>query len=915
MILRDYQQRCVDANLERFNAGPEPTLNVAATGCHAAGQGILMADGTIRDVEDVRPRDRLIGPDGKPRLVGRTVSSDGALVRIVPVKGRPFVVNLNHILTLVRTGKGSGKVIDVSVRDWLAWSGTRKHLYKLFRAEVKAFDYDGHRPLDPYFLGVILGDGSVYGSVRVSTPDPEIVEELRSQAKRRGMECRNVELRDGKCPQYTITGDRTGRRGSLLIRDLKQVGVWNRRAGDKHIPHAYRTAPWNDRRELLAGLLDTDGHLNRTPGYDFISKSPRLADGVAFVCRSLGLAAYVKQCEKGCQTGAVGTYYRVSISGDLRMIPCRVARKRVTSPRRQRKNVLRTGFSVESVGRGKYYGFSLDSDGRYLLDDFTVTHNTGKTVTFCEIAKSMREHGKVMVLCHERELVEQAEAKLRAVTMDAVGVEQGPRTAAGGLFSPDIVVASVPSLVSGTGDYRRMQKFNPRDFSAIIPDECHFAVTNTWGSVIDYFRGGNPDLRMAGFTATPDRRDEKSIMGAFPDLAFQYDYLDALNDGWLVKPRWAHVPIYDAQTLAVRSGGKDFTESDCSDLVNEINQIAATVKKTIELREDRKTLFFCVDIEHATRVTEVFANIRDSNAGFAAMVTGKTPLEQRQSTISAFRAGDIQTLVVVGIGNYGFDVPDIGCIVLGRPSASRPRVSQNIGRGTRVLPGIVDGLATPEERREAIAASAKPDIIILDFCFNSPDLVTPAAALLPAESAQVLELAARRARESDEAIDVLQAAAEANKELAEAVRIRRLGEGVRLDVTAVHEWMPVDPFAGLGLTPKEVPLWSKGKKPTRKMADVLTRHGVVNPEKLPWVHAKQLIDECMKIPSVKQVKWIKRCRLDPRSVSRSQANWLMSQLATGVTYRGRKMPRWMIPRGWVPNLPADEPANESEVPF
>ncbi len=110
-------------------------------------------------------------------------------------------------------------------------------------------------------------------------------------------------------------------------------------------------------------------------GFDYISKIKELSEGVAFVARSLGLAAYVRPCQKTCQTGNGGTYYRVMISGNTSIIPVRIPRK-ATFPRKQKRNVLRTRISVRPAGLGEYFGFELNKDGLFLLGDFTVTHNT-----------------------------------------------------------------------------------------------------------------------------------------------------------------------------------------------------------------------------------------------------------------------------------------------------------------------------------------------------------------------------------------------------------------------------------------------------------------------------------------------------------------------------------------------------------
>jgi ATP-dependent DNA helicase DinG len=150
------------------------------------------------------------------------------------------------------------------------------------------------------------------------------------------------------------------------------------RCENKFIPQMYKTASRKDRLALVAGLIDTDGSL-ANGCYDYISKSSHLADDLAFVCRSLGFAAYVTPCLKQAQTGPRRLYYRVCVSGDFREVPCRVGRKQAEA-RQQKKSVLRTGFKIVNTNTAEdFFGFTLSGDGRYLLDDFTVTHNSGKS--------------------------------------------------------------------------------------------------------------------------------------------------------------------------------------------------------------------------------------------------------------------------------------------------------------------------------------------------------------------------------------------------------------------------------------------------------------------------------------------------------------------------------------------------------
>jgi superfamily I DNA/RNA helicase len=379
-------------------------LVAAAAGCHRSGQQIMLFDGTAKAVEAVVVGDLLMGPDSKPRQVLQLIRGRGEMARIVPVKGEPFVVNLDHILTLQLSGwkyrERGNSTQDVKVRDVLSWPKTWQKDAKLFRVPIDTFQYRCELPIDPYFMGVLLGDGSFLGSVSVSKPGPEIKALCDAEAQRWGLEVRLNG--DETNPTWALTSgsaegkQRKGRNPLInILRD--KLGLWGLEGGCKFVPYQYRVASIEARRQIIAGLIDTDGHISGG-GCDFISKSKILSRDFAFLCRSVGLAAYVVECEKHDQNGQGGTYWRVSVSGDLSVLPMRIKKAPV---RKQCKDVLRTGFTMELLEEEEeFYGFTLDGDGRYLLGDFTVTHNSGKSSVIVERQARLVTEG-----CHPNEII------------------------------------------------------------------------------------------------------------------------------------------------------------------------------------------------------------------------------------------------------------------------------------------------------------------------------------------------------------------------------------------------------------------------------------------------------------------------------------------------------------------------------
>lgn len=361
--------------------------------CCAFGTKTLLHSGAIVNVEDIQVGDQLQGPDGTPRRVLSTVRGEAQMYEVRPHKGESFKVNEDHILTLAdmgspnhgpRTERGW---VDVSVKEWLGWDRHKKARHQLIRSGPVEFSGTAPLPVDPYFLGVLLGDGHTkYSTVSVCTADHEILDVLVQQAEVHGLDLR-CDWKDGAASTFFMSRKKGPGNQNVLTHKLRDLGLMGKGSGTKSIPEIYKRSSIQNRWQLLAGLMDTDGSSNGGVSYDYVSKSEQLAQDVAFVARSLGMSAYVKVCTKGCQTGAVGTYYRVAIAGAVQSMPCKVDRKKPKPRARGHHRETRLDFTVIPTGKvEKYAGFNLDGDGRYLLGDFTVTHNSMYSCYFAACA-------------------------------------------------------------------------------------------------------------------------------------------------------------------------------------------------------------------------------------------------------------------------------------------------------------------------------------------------------------------------------------------------------------------------------------------------------------------------------------------------------------------------------------------------
>lgn len=358
--------------------------------CHAEGTKILLYSGEIKEVQDIIVGDQLMGPDSTPRNVHALVKGENSLYRITPNRGEPFDVTGGHILCLKHNLKHLlryskyPEYIEVSVEDYAKLSFTEKEIYKIYKTPVDFKEKDDFE-LDPYWLGLMLGDGNFSkGAPRITTMDSEIESYFMeyTQALEPDYILRVETKSNNKAKSMSYScGYSCGPTRNKIMSRVEKLGLMNVTRKDKFIPDIYKTSSRRARLSLLAGLIDSDGHRVRGKNlYGFSNVSMKLIEDLTFVARSLGLSvSSPKKCIKTLPSGK-HTYFRVMISGPVWKIPCKVERKKIHGDSRTVvRNNLTSGFSIEKLdGHHPYYGFQVDKDHKYLLGDFTVTHNCGR---------------------------------------------------------------------------------------------------------------------------------------------------------------------------------------------------------------------------------------------------------------------------------------------------------------------------------------------------------------------------------------------------------------------------------------------------------------------------------------------------------------------------------------------------------
>ncbi len=339
--------------------------------CLGKGTKVVMYDGTLKKVEDVKVGDLLMGDDSTPRRVLSLARGKEEMYWIRQNKGIDYRVNKSHILSLKHSrndGKHKyGDILNISVDEYLKKSEKFKSNYKGYKV---AIDFK-EQPLkiEPYFLGLWLGDGRS-NDIRIATQDREVVEYLQDYANRLGKKLHRYKAED-KCPMYGITNIEDSKES--LQQKLQELDLIE----NKHIPHIYIANSKENRLELLAGLIDSDGFYDDEHHYfEIVQKNRKLAKDIKYLADTLGFRVSIAEKDATIkERGYKSELYRVRIYGNLDEIPTKIEQKRARELKSNRDHI-NTGIRVEFDKVDDYYGFVLDGNHLFLLEDMTVTHNT-----------------------------------------------------------------------------------------------------------------------------------------------------------------------------------------------------------------------------------------------------------------------------------------------------------------------------------------------------------------------------------------------------------------------------------------------------------------------------------------------------------------------------------------------------------
>lgn len=516
----------------------------------------------------------------------------------------------------------------------------------------------------------------------------------------------------------------------------------------------------------------------------------------------------------------------------------------------------------------------------------------GKTVMMAGAAMHW-PIGRIMMVSHRFELNDQARKTFEAICKEPVDFEQAS-------FMADqcsvanrcrIVVASVQSLNSKRKGKRRFERFDPNEFGLIMIDEAHRAVSPSYRRVIEYFQKNNSDCCLLGVTATPDRLDDVGLGHSFETVSCDYNIRWGIENAWLVPLKQTIVEVEGLDFSSIKSRKNEVGESDLdsrqlAEIVEAEQVMHEMATPILDMAGDSKSgIIFCSSVAHARRLSEILNRHRPNSS--MSIDSSLEPMHpERKRLLGMFKAGEVQFFCNVGVATEGFDAPIAELIAIARPTKSRALYTQMVGRGTRSLPGTIDGLNTAPERKAAIASSEKPYARVIDFVGQSGrhKLVCTGDILAgDGDPQDIIDAAKQAATNPNFDGDMLAAmeAAKKEKEALEAARRAKITAKAKYRSKDVDIWSPTE-----WVPPRTVPGFAGDTPPTEKQIARLSKFGLEKSEikQMNRKQASSLLGKCIDriekgLCSIKQKRLLSRFGVDASRMKFAEASKEIDRIA------------------------------------
>jgi len=301
-----------------------------------------------------------------------------------------------------------------------------------------------------------------------------------------------------------------------------------------------------------------------------------------------------------------------------------------------------------------------------------ATTGSGKTECASAIVQdALMRNRRIAFIVHRDNLVRQTIARFEKYGLNPSAVHPSfPRE-----YDNPCQVVSLQTIARRKSDLWLLNDI-------VIYDESHITSWSTLGKELIL---GNHHAVTIGLTATPWRLKKTESMGdLFHSLVLAPLPSQLIEWGYLARPRYFGLPGIDTSQVKTQMG--DFSLEDLGKVTNDPEVVKKAVENWERLGENRKTIAFCVNVNHSKMLTQEFL----SRGIKAAHVDGTMSTNERETIYNQLKSGEILAVTSCEALAEGFDVPDIGCVLLCRPTKSRSKYFQQLGRGLRIAPGKED---------------------------------------------------------------------------------------------------------------------------------------------------------------------------------------------------------------------------------
>jgi len=642
--LRDYQEEPMNKVLELFKKGKNDVILVAGTGFgkeQPYSEPVLTPDGW-KQMGDLKVGDFVIGSDGLPKkILGIYEQGEKEVYTVYFTNGAKVRCGLEHLWEVKRRGRKKWQVKTLKELLTLVNKKTYDKRYKktyfnrTYRVRlpkpIKGRKID--LPLDPYLLGVLLGDGGLTREVRITLSNDYVAQVIKEIVKQYSCDLK-IAKKYNKYKKYRIIGKNGSNTITSIIRNLKL----NKKSIEKHIPKMYLQADYYDRLKLLQGIIDTDGYYITNNLVEITTSSEQLYKDIVELARSLGI------------------YVSVGVKDNPSYVNLKGERIYCNTSYRIYLNFKKDYVSIEKIEKENYKEKSrciyIDSeDHLYITKDYILTHNTA---TLSWLLTQMKQVTTILV--DLTMLANQMYNEISKFSNLDVQIVNGKTTEA-----KEVNIVTVQLLNRRPDILQMLQKVT----GLIVLDEAHISGAETIKSILQSFQA----RYRLGLSATPTRSD--GLDGILEDV-FTYKVKTKVTN---MKVE-VHM-VEDYENLISASSYRKAIDNTIKrkyipflDLI--VDKLVGIKKKSIMIAVDNKEIQEMI----AERYKKYGVGILNSN----------TTKEERERILKEYENENIKILIGYKVLSKGISIPRMEILINLFAATTKENIEQLVGRLMREHP-------------------------------------------------------------------------------------------------------------------------------------------------------------------------------------------------------------------------------------